>query len=121
MLKGGKSRALRRCTATEVEEEEDLEERLLNIAWAIGDELGSLIPVVGPIKDGYKALEEGNLRDSCYHVAMLLCDVTPMMLASEAARMAKVSSKVAKLVRNSAKNQEDSRTFRCLKPKNRQK
>ena len=80
-------------------EKEEEDEKLKRIVLAIADEIVSLVPVVGPMKDAVRAGQEQRLRDYCYHVVMLLCDLTPMVWASEAARMAELASKIAKLVR----------------------
>jgi hypothetical protein len=77
----------------------ELEKVLLVIA----DEILSLVPVVGPLKDAKRAAEDGQLGEYCFHLVMLICDVTPMALASEAARMTKATSEIAKLVRKGKK------------------
>ena len=69
----------------------------------IADEILSLVPVIGPLKDAKRAAEEGQIGEYCFHLVMLICDVTPMALASEAARMTKATSKIAKLVRKGKK------------------
>ena len=87
----------------EDEEDDELEEKVMNIAQAVLDELISFAPVVGPAKDAVRAWQDGRVRDYCFHAVMVICDLTPMVLASEAARMAKLSSRVAKLVRKGEK------------------
>ncbi|CAE6918143.1 unnamed protein product [Symbiodinium sp. CCMP2456] len=102
--------SMKRCAAEtsegkqeDEEEEETPLQLVLNLATVIADEAASLVPVAGPIRDGLRAAEEGRLWDYCYHVAMLLCDVTPLVIESEAMRMAGLSSKVAKMVRQGKK------------------
>ena len=68
----------------------------------IADEILSLVPVIGPLKDAKRAAEEGQIGEYCFHLVMLICDVTPMALASEAARMTKATSQLAKWVRKVA-------------------
>ena len=76
------------------EDDKALEEYVWKMSEAVLDEVADLVPVVGPTKGMFNAAQEGRAWDYCRHVVMLLCDVSPFLLASEAARLAKVTSKV---------------------------
>ena len=89
-------------TASEEEDDSDFDQ-LTDLILVVADELVSLVPVAGPAKDLVKAGQEQRLGDYCYHMLMLLCDLTPLALASEAARMTRATSKIARLVRKGKK------------------
>ena len=96
--RSGAARAL-----TSERNETDEKDEAFEVVWKIAKALVSLVPVAGPVSDAIDAAKEERLRDYCYHWLMVVCDITPPFLAFRAARMAKFTSRVSKLVRQGKK------------------